>query len=299
MQESQGKQQAQCRVEDKQVKAESTIQTLRSDVQTQTPDRDHQLVQLMKNDQAKQSQRETATPFIESVVGWHKQGKVAFSIHSQKLNRTEPVPLLCQPRVALSSHTKVRPLNLQNGTVPDMLNTETQVKLARPQSPVSINKYILFEEATNTEKPVSSVSIGGASDAILESVHQPVSIEQLIQESENTRRMVALDDKVSREATARRREHMMKELNEKFRKWDIKHKEFLKITEKLDSEQLSRILIRKSSEATPRFNKDVIRSELAAVHAPVTVEQQDNSAAESLLQAQVTVYCKAKNTVIG
>jgi hypothetical protein len=299
MQESQVKQQAQQRVEDKQVQAEPTIQTLRSDVQTQTPDRVHQLVQLMQNDQAKQPQRKAATPFLEAVVGQDKQGEVASSIHSQTLNRNELVPSLSQPHVVFSSHTKVRPLSLQNGTVPDTLNTETQVKLASPQSPVSRNKHILFEEATNIENPANPVSIVGGSGAILESMHQPVSIEQLIQESERTRRMVALDDKVSRETTARRREHTMKELNEKFRKWDIRHKEFIKRVEKEDNEQLSTILVRKSTEPAPLFNKDVMRSELAADHASVTVEQQDNSTAGSLLQAQVIVYCKARNTVVG
>jgi hypothetical protein len=298
MLESEGRQRAQRRVEDKQVQAEPTIQTLRSDVQTQTPDRNHHLAHLLHKDQTKQPHKRAAAQFLEAVSGKDKEGEVESSVHILTPNRNDLVPSLSRPDVALRSPTKVRSLNSKNGTVPNTLSTDTQANLAIPQSPLPTNRYISFEEATNIQNSAIPDSVGGASHATLESVYQPVSVEELIRESECTRRMIALDDKVFHEATERRRENMMFELNKKFRKWDIKHKEFMKRIEREDSEQLNRILLRKSTEPVPPFN-DVIRSELVADHAPIIVEQQDSSATDSLLHSQVSIYFNAINTVVG
>jgi hypothetical protein len=167
-------------------------------------------------------------------------------------------------------------------------------------------------EGTDIQEPANTVSIADRSNDILESMPSQVAVEQLLQEAEYTGRIVALDNNVSHEALAGRREHLMKELYVKYEKCDIKHKEFVKTSEREHNEQLNRILQRKftatSSQSvvsvpTPETNQptnqieDNIRTELEtdskrlSSHAAVVVEQ-GSSASESLLQAQVSVYCK-------
>jgi hypothetical protein len=172
-------------------------------------------------------------------------------------------------------------------------------------------------EGTDIQDPANQVSIAGTSNDILETVPSHVAVEQLLQEAEHTGRIVSLNNNVSHEALVGRREHLMRELNVKYEKCDIEHKEFMKRIEREDNEQLNRILQRKftptSSQSvvsvpTPQINQptnqieDIIRSELATDykrlnnHAAVVVEQ-DSNASESLLQAQVSVYCKVLEIV--
>jgi hypothetical protein len=102
----------------------------------------------------------------------------------------------------------------------------------------------------------------------------------------------------------------------KYEQWDIKHKEFMKRIEKEDNEQLNRILLRKFTVTSnqpfldvpasqfhqpTKQTEDVIRSadskQLTSC-TPVAVEQQDKSAAEPLLQTQVSVCCNCRNLAL-
>lgn len=293
------------------------MQTSRSDVQTQTSDSDHQLVQFMPKDQTEQLQRTAAAPFLEAILGQDKQVQVDCSAGSQTLNMNESIrSSSSQPHVLIqvvsSSQPHIRPVYSQNEIIPGTLGIQTQVKHDSPQSPVPTHKHILLEdhkEATDIQGPPNPILIAGISGATLESVHPPVAVEQLLREAEHTRRMVTLDNKVSREAIIRRRECLLRELSGKYEKWDVRHKEFMKRIEKEDNEQLSRILLGKFAVTSrqpfvdvpaPQFsemarqNKDMMRSEPASDSkhlnsgTPVTLEQHDGSVVESLLQVQVT-----------
>jgi hypothetical protein len=313
--------------EEKQMQAESTIQMPKSDVQTQIPDRDHQLVQLMPKDQMKQPQRKAVAPFMEGILEADKQVQVDPFIHPQTLNVNEPIPL-SRPHILIqvvsSNYPQAGPvcstLSSYDETVPGALGVQTPMKHDNSlQRPHLTHKHVLFKdqaEATDIQDPANQVSVAGTSDDILESVPSHVAVEQLLQEAEHTGKMVTLDNKVSHEALFRRREHLVKESSVKYEKCDINCKELMKRSGKEDNEQLNRILLRKftvtsgqpvMSVPTPQINqpanqiKDIIRSELATDYkrlnsrAPVVVEE--NSASESLLQAQVSVYCKVVEIV--
>jgi hypothetical protein len=188
------------------------------------------------------------------------------------------------------------------------------------QRPNLTHKHVLFKdqvEDADFQDSANQVSIAGTSNDILETVPSRVAVEQLLQEAEYTRRVVALDNNVSHEALFGRRDHLMRELNVKYEKCDSKHKEFMKRIERGDNEQLNMILQRKftptSSQSivsvpTPQINqpinqiKDIIRSELATDYKQLnnhaaTVVEQDSNASESLLQAQVSVYRKVLEIV--
>jgi hypothetical protein len=310
------------------VQAESVIQMPKCDVQTQIPDGAHQWVQLMPKDQMKQLQRNAAAPFIQGILEQDKQVQVDVSSHTETLKVNEPIPLP-QPHILIqvlsSNHPQVRPLysvlNSQDDTVPEALHTQIPVKHdSSIQRPNLTQRHVLFKdqvEVTDIQDPANPVPVAGTTHDSLESVPSHIAVEQLLQEAEHTGRIVTLDNKASREALVRRREHLMRESNVKYEKCDIKHKEFIKRIEREDNEQLNRILLRKftatSSQSVvsaplPQINQptnqieDVIRSELTTDHkqlnscAAVVVEQ-DRSASESLPQDQVSIYYKVKEIV--
>jgi hypothetical protein len=311
-------------METTEVQAESIIQKPKCDVQTQIPDGDHKLVQLMPKDQMKQLQGNAAAPFIEEILEQNKQVQVDLSSHSETLKVNEPVPL-SRPHILIqvvsSNHPQVRPLysvlSSQDETVPEALSTQTPVKHdSSVQRPILTHKHVLFKDqvqVTDIQDPANPVPIAGTTNDILESVPSLIAVEQLLQEAEHTGRIVTLNNKVSLEALVRRRDEM-RELNEKC---DIKHKDFIKRIEGEDNEKLNRILLRKftatSSQSDvsvllPQINQptnqieDIIRSELTTdykqlnSHAAVVVEQ-NRSVSESLPQDQVSVYFKVKKMV--
>lgn len=304
--------------EDKQVQAEPIIDTSRSHVQTQMPDRAHQLVQLMPCDQMKFPQRKAVEPFLEADIEQHKLVQVASSTHMQMPSGSEPKSLsqshLLMPLLS-NSHPEFRPirsvLSSQIGTVPETLTIQTQVKHDSLKSLVPTHRHV--SEASDIQTRADRVSMAGKSGTILDPMFSHLSVTQLLQEAEHTRRIVTLDNNVMREAMSRRREHMMSELSVKCEQWDSKHKEFMKKIEKEDDEQLNRILLRKfivnsnqpfldvracHLHQKTKQTEDAIRSseskQLTSC-TPVAVEQQDRSAAEPLLPTQVSVFCNSRN----
>jgi hypothetical protein len=304
--------------EDKQVQAEPIIQTSSSHVQTQMPDRAHQLVQSMPRNQVKFPQREATEPFLEADFEQDKQVQVTSSTRLQMPDSSEPKPLyqphLLKP-VVFNSHQEFRPIHSaqssQIGTVPETLVLQTQMKHDSLQSLVPAHRH--FSETSDIQNHANQVSVAGTSGAISESVPSRLSVTQLLQEAEHTRRMVALDSNVLHEAMSRRREHLMNELSVKYEQWDIKHKEFLKRIEKEDNEQLNRILLRKFTVTSNQPFLDVPASQFHQASnqtedvtrsadskqltgcTPTALEQQDQSAAEPLLQTQVSICCNCRN----
>lgn len=303
--------------EDKQVQAEPIIQTSRSHVQTQMPDRAHQLVLSMPCDQMKFPQKEAVEPFLEADFEQDALVQVASSTHVQMPSSSEPKSLsqshLLMPLLS-NSHPEFRPihsvLSSQLGTVPETLAIQTKVKHDSLQSVVPTHRHV--SEASDIQTRADRVSMAGTSGAILDSMPSHLSVTQLLQEAEHTRRIVTSDNNVMREAMSRRREHLMSELSVKYEQWDIKHKEFMKKIEKEDNEQLNRILLRKFTVNTTqpfldvpacqlhqktKQTEDALRSsdskQLTSC-TPVAVEQQDESAAEPLLLTQVSVFCNCR-----
>jgi len=304
--------------EDKQVQAEPIIQTSRSHVQTQMPDRAHQLVLSMPGDQMKFPHRNAVEPFLEADFEQDTLVQVASSAHVQTPSSSEPKSLsqshLLMPLLS-KSHPEFRSipsvLSSQIGTVPETLAIQTKVKHDSLQSLVPTHRHV--SEASDIQTHADRVSMAGLSGAILDSVPSHLSVTQLLQEAEHTRRIVTLDNNVMREAMSRRREHLMSELSVKYEQWDIKHKEFMKRIEKEDNEQLNRILLRKFTvnsnqpfldapacqlHQKAKQTEDALRSadskQLTSC-TPVAVEQQDKSAAEPLLLTQVSVFCNCRN----
>jgi len=301
--------------EDKQVQAEPIIQTSRSHVQTQTPDRAHQLVRSIPCDQMKFPQRKAVEPFLEADFEQDTLVQVASSTHMQIPSNSEPKSLSQSHLFLSNSHPEFRPihsfLSSQIGTVPETLAIQTQVKHDSLQSLVPPHRHV--SEASVIQTRADRVSVAGTSGTILDSMPSCLSVTQLLQEAERTRRIVTLDNNVMREAMSRRREHLMSELSVKYEQWDIKHKEFMKKIEKEDNEQLNRIYLRKFTvnsnqpfldvpacqlHQKTKQTGDAIRSsdcKQPISCTPVAVEQQGKSAAGPLLLTQVSVFCNCRN----
>jgi hypothetical protein len=304
--------------EDKQVQAEPVTKTSRSHVQTQMPDGPHQLTQSMPYDRMKFAQRKAVEPFLEADFERDKQMQPVSSNHTQTPSSIDPKPL-SQPHVLMpivaSSHSEFRPIHLvphsQTGTLPETPVIQTQMKHDGHQNLVPTHRQV--SEATDTERHSKQVSMAGTSGAILEPVSSRVSVTQLLQEAERTRRMITLDSNVVREAMSRRREHLMSELSVKYEQWDIKHKEFIKRIEKEDNDQLNRILLRKFTVTSDQPFVDVPASRLhqpagqtedvitsgdskqLTSCAPVAAEQQHVGSAQPLVQTQVSICSNYKN----
>ncbi|XP_069682891.1 centrosome-associated protein 350-like [Periplaneta americana] len=135
------------------------------------------------------------------------------------------------PQTSIMQTKSDRNLHIGPSQTPVLLETKREVKIAK--NPVKIIPSQPTENNMATDR---------VSDCTEDTIH-PVVIDQLLQASKNTRRLITVQDKETRETLKRRREELVEELNVKCRKWDTNHKKLINEIEREDNEHLKQILL--------------------------------------------------------
>ncbi|KAJ4429678.1 hypothetical protein ANN_21879 [Periplaneta americana] len=257
--------------EEKQVQVAPVAQTLTSNVQTQTLVQDESV-------QHKSTNKTThSTSYSNSATRQDLEMKVESSqlepqIIVQKINSNQSVqqPSSTQPKILIqllpSNHqfenipqavsqttaTTMLPQKTEEIQVPSTSTLQAKSDLNlhanHSQTPVLVKtksdvKIIDNSMKLITSKPAeNNVATDRVSDHA-EDAGQPIAVDQLLQASKHTRRLIDIEDKEAHEALKRRREELMEELSGRCRKWDVKHKEFMNKIEREDSEHLKQILL--------------------------------------------------------
>ncbi|XP_069686677.1 uncharacterized protein [Periplaneta americana] len=257
--------------EEKQVQVAPVAQTLTSNVQTQTLVQDDSIQHKSTN---KTTHR---TSYSNSATRQDLEMKVESSqlepqIIVQKINSNQSVqqPSSTQPKILIqllpSNHqfenipqavsqttaTTMLPQKTEEIQVPSTSTLQAKSDLNlhanHSQTPVLVKtksdvKIIDNSMKLITSKPAeNNVATDRVSDHA-EDAGQPIAVDQLLQASKHTRRLIDIEDKEAHEALKRRREELMEELSGRCRKWDVKHKEFMNKIEREDSEHLKQILL--------------------------------------------------------